>query len=360
MNEEQKQMAVSILKRVLGSPKKDYKNLLQYEFNCPTAFCKTDSNKFNLGYNCDKGVFRCWKCNYKGVIHSLVSDYGTKEDAERLNLIIPKHNFSSRKVDRHDLILRDEVDVVCELPEGFIPLSKKTNAYNYMRAMAYLKGRNVSEDIIEKYNIGYTEAGPRAYRIIIPSYNQNGKLNYYEARAYLPWIKPAYHKPDTPHKNDIIFNSKNINFNLPVFLVEGVFDMFPMYNSVPLLGKDISPLLLSKLVTHNTRVVICLDEDAIQDSIVLYNRLMSYGLDVWLVEVKGDIAEYYQKKGKEELIKLLSKKRKLDFNYIMELNMKDSRLGRKRFDEKYIELEWNKLQQQFKNMEYENQQGKFN
>jgi len=366
MTDEQKLMIVSILKRALGTPKREYDGLYQYEFNCPTTYCKADNNKFNLGYSVEKGIFRCWKCNYRGIVHSLVADYGSKEDVDRLNVILPKSSHSASKHNRQELVIHDEAESSCELPDGFIPLSidgavPATNdyniPYNHRRALIYLKDRNISEETILKHNIGYTDSGPRKFRIIIPSYNSNNKLNYYEARAYVPWIKPNYHKPDSPHKSDIIFNSKNINFNLPVFLVEGVFDMFPIYNAVPLLGKDVSPLLLSKLVKHNTRVVICLDEDAIKDSIEMYNRLLSYGLDVWFVEIKGDIAEYYQKKGKEALIDLLKKRRKLDFEYIMELNMKDVKFGRKRFDDKYIESEWEKIKQQFKNMENENQQG---
>jgi DNA primase len=354
MTEEQKKAIVSILRRTLGKPKKEYDGLVEYEFNCPTLLCRKDESKFNLGYNSGKGIFRCWKCNYRGVVHSVISDYGSKDDLEKLEIILPKSRHSSEKKQRHEEVIPDENSAVCELPEGFWPLSKKRNSKYYRMAVEYLRYRNVDSQTISKYGIGYTESGPRKFRIIIPSKNSEGKTNYYEARSYATWVKPNYHKPDSPSKNDIIFNSSNINFDLPVYLVEGVFDMFPIYNAVPMLGKEISPLLLSKLVRHGTRVVICLDEDAIKDAIGIYNHLCSYGLDVYFVEVKGDIAEYYQKNGKDKLIKLLRTRRKLDLKYVMQLSMKVGRSQRKRFDEKFIDAEWAKIKREFEAISKEN------
>lgn len=348
MTEEQKQAIVSILKRTFGSPKKEYDGLVEFEFNCPSSTCRKDPDKkFNLGYNSEKGIFRCWKCNYRGIVHVAVSDYGSKSDLEKLEIILPKSKHTQDKKHDYDEAIIDENSAICELPEGFLPLSKKKNSKYYGKALQYLRNRKVDDETIKKFEIGYTESGPRKFRIIIPSRNSEGKINYYEARSYLPWVKPNYHKPDSPSKSEIIFNSANVDFSLPVFLVEGVFDMFPLYNAVPMLGKEISHLLLAKLVKNESKVVICLDEDAIRDSIGLYNRLVSYGLDVYFVEIKGDIAEYYQKNGREALIQLLRGRRKLDFQYVMQLGMRDKRLGRKRFDEKFMDAEWEKIKKEF-------------
>ncbi len=183
--------------------------------------------------------------------------------------------------------------------------------------------------------------------IIIPSFNKNGEVNYYEARSYLPWVKPAYHKPDAEEvpKSSIIFNACNVDFNLPVYIVEGPFDMFPLYNVVPLLGKEIPDILIEKLVKHKTKVILCLDEDALKDAVEMYNRLIECGLDVYFVEIKDDIAKFYEKNGREALIELLKAHRKLDLKYIVSLIMKDGKgaLKKKRHDEKFIEREWKYL-----------------
>jgi len=340
-----KNIIVSILKKILHSPKREYETISQYEFNCPSDYCKHDHEKYNLGFASDKNIFRCWKCNYKGVVHKLVKDYGSKQDIELLESVLPikiqtklLNDLNNKK---RDVILSD--DIICELPEGFRPLYKKSySSKHYYAALDYLKERKISDAIINKFNIGYTESGPRKYRIIIPSYNKNNEVNYYEARAYYGWVKPSYHKPESPNKSDIIFNFSNINFDLPVYLVEGVFDMFPLYNSIPLLGKDISNLLLSKLKIHNTKVILCLDEDALIDSIKIYNLLTEMGLDVYFVEVKDDIADYYKKNGEEKLLELIKTYRKPDFSYYYDLMLKYKKTKSK-YDDKYLLKELEKI-----------------
>ena len=61
---------ISIIERILGSPKNSFEGIKQYEFNCPSPICKGD-NKHNWTFNAEKNVFRCWKCNYKGIIHKI-------------------------------------------------------------------------------------------------------------------------------------------------------------------------------------------------------------------------------------------------------------------------------------------------
>ena len=337
----------SILKRILGDPKDEYENIVQFEFNCPSSYCKSDINKFNLGYNSELNIFHCWKCKYKGFVKKIIDDYGNDDEKEKIKLIFPKssksyinnndNNFSNNK----NIV---EQNLICELPEGFRSLSQPYSSLYYRKAIKYLQNRKVDFDTIKKYNIGYTEEGPRKFRIIIPSYNIEGKINYYEARSYLPNIKPTYLKPDFPDKQDIIFNLKNINFNLPVYLVEGVFDMFPLINAIPLLGKTISDLLLSKLLEFKSKVIICLDEDAKKDAYDIYFKLESLGLDVYYVEIKDDIAKYYELYGRKELVKIIINHKKIDFNHIFADKLKNKKRGYlKKINPDFVKREYEKL-----------------
>jgi DNA primase len=332
-----------MLKKVLREPKKDIENLQEYEFNCPSSQCKHDSDKFNLNFSTEINIFRCWKCNYKGFIHKVFEDYGSENDLIRIKELVPlKGKPKYEKQKRHF----DE-NITCELPEGYRPLTKNWHSKYYYKAKEYLYSRRVDDDMIKKFQIGYTETGPRKFRIIIPSFNKNGEVNYYEARSYLPWVKPAYFKPDSDEvpKSAIIFNVNNIDFNLPVYVVEGPFDMLPLYNVVPLLGKEIPDILLEKLVKYKTKVILCLDEDALKDSVDMYNRLVECSLDVYFVEIKDDIAKFYEKNGREALIEVLKAHRKLDLKYIISLILKDGKgaLKKRKIDEKIIEREWNIL-----------------
>lgn len=333
----------AILKRILGEPKDEYSNMVQYEFNCPSSYCKSDVDKFNLGYSSEMHIFHCWKCKYKGFITRLISDFGTSEELEKIKLVFPKAQKPLSVVSTKEALSKKE-EPICALPEGFVPLVEKCSSAYYKKAVRYLINRKVEWDTIKKHNIGYTEGGPRKFRIIIPSYNEENKINYYEARSYISSVKPTYLKPDSPNKEDIIFNVKNINFNLPVYLVEGVFDMFPVPNSIPLLGKTISNLLVSKLVENETKVIICLDEDAKKDAYNLYFRLDGLGLDVFYVEIKSDIAKFYELYGREEMVKMLRGHKKLDFNSIIKEKLKIKKKGSiKNVNPEFVKMDFERI-----------------
>jgi len=143
------------------------------------------------------------------------------------------------------------------------------------------------------------------------------KLNYFEARTYIKGAKPTYLKPDEPEKFDIIFNEYNINWDLPVYLVEGPFDMIRIPNCIPMLGKIPSDLLIAKLVQHSCKVVVCIDEDALLKGIEIYEQLVSLGLEVELVDLTGhgDVSNVFENYGQPGILELLQTKKQIDFVY---------------------------------------------
>ena len=169
--------------------------------------------------------------------------------------------------------------------------------------MRYLKQRGITEEIIKEYRIGYTTDGDFAFRVIIPSYDKEGELNYFIARSWVPH-KIKYKNPTIP-KETIIFNEFNIDFDKDIYLVEGAFDMLFLENSIPLLGKNISPLLFERLYNEaNGEIHICLDGDAWDNAQKLFHELNGgrlYGKikiirppkDRDVCDLKGDIKDYY-------------------------------------------------------------------
>jgi hypothetical protein len=308
-------LIVNIIENFLGSPKtnKDAETRTQWEFNCPSKTCRGDHNKFNLTYQSHRKIFNCWKCKYRGVVYRLVRDYGSKDDIKRLKLVLPEYSAQSFNVFK-----RPEIDydlVTCELPDGYLPLNRHRQSNLYKLAFDYaVNERKLSVAQIDKFKIGYTETGPRKFRIIIPSFNTSGKINYFEARAYLKNSKMPYFKPDAPDKQDIIFNEKFINWDLPVYLVEGVFDAFRIPNSIPMLGKVPSELFMNMLLKNKATVIVCLDSDAFKDGIDIYKTLHSLGLSVFFIDLKGkkDISKIYEDGGQGEIDKLLKTTCKID------------------------------------------------
>jgi len=123
--------------------------------------------------------------------------------------------------------------------------------------------------------------------VIIPSYDNNGKLNYFTARSFEkdPYIK--YRNPDA--SRDIIPFELFINWDLPIILCEGPFDAMAIKrNAIPLFGKNIQPSLMKKLVESKVeKIYIALDDDAMSQALKFCEQLLNVGKEVYLVELQG-------------------------------------------------------------------------
>ena len=307
---------VSILESFLGECKHHNEDTGQCAWDCPA--CSADKGmpegdgKGNLEINYEKDVFKCWSCkeinNMSGSIIKLIKKYGTPKNLRDYKLFKPQA-FLSNEDKKH-------LDVT--LPEGFKLLKDSTSKdFKYNTAIKYLRERGITDQIIEKFNIGYTTRGKFFNRIIIPSYDENDILNYFIARWFDPhYTKLKYLNPDV-EKQLIIFNENKINWDATIFLVEGVTDHIVVPNSIPLLGKYISDILLDKLYEQaNANIVIFLDGDALEDAKKLYHKL-SFGkllgrIRICAVSEKYDPSLIYQKWGQRGMISALKNIKKLD------------------------------------------------
>ena len=267
----------NIFEEFLGTPRKHNEIRHQISFDCPA--CAMDKGvvsdgKGNLEINYNKGLFKCWVChNYNGMrgyIPKLIAKWGTSAQLKE---------YKALKPDYAEYSMSDEVREEVKLPEGFKKLINcdPYRDYGCAEAKKYLKNRGIGDDIIEEYNIGYTVKGKMKGRIIIPSYDEMGELNYFIARTYekrkgkkklLSYINPE------ANKQIIVFNENKVNWDSTIYLVEGAFDHIVTPNSIPLLGKVVSDKLEQLL--HNKAagyVVILLDEDAKEDAKSLYKKL---------------------------------------------------------------------------------------
>ena len=317
-------MIVNILENFLGTPRSHYENKHQVAFDCP--MCSADKGKYegdgkgNLAINYEQGVYKCWACwernNMYGSLLYLIKKYGNKQHLKDYLLIAPQIIKENHK-DESDII----IDV--KLPESFRKFSESNSYYtNFTDAYNYVKSRGLTNDILRKFNIGYTCDGKHRDRIIIPSYDINGELNYYIARAFHKWNKTKYLNPEADieakNKNEIIFNEYKINWNSTIYLVEGAFDHIVTPNSIPLLGKFISDKLFHMLQTKATgKVVIVLDGGEIEraDARLLYIKLNTLNLynKVRIVYLKNgeDLSSIYQKGGPIRVINRLRTAKKI-------------------------------------------------
>ena len=261
---------ITLLDGILGKHRKHNDDSGQISYDCPVCSyeikgLERGDGKGNLEVNYFRNVFHCWSCgethDTHGHLEQLIKTYGTKEDLNTYNLLrIDKVEVKEKKFRKP------------QLPKEFVKLSELHDRLPIkIKAKKYLTDRGVNDKIINEFNIGIAATGPYANRIIIPSYDSEKNFNYFVARSFTG-EKLKYKNPTYP-KEEIIFNESKINWLAPVWIVEGPFDSLFIPNSIPILGKVLHDKLWNLLYAKATSVVICLDEDAWENSKKMYNTL---------------------------------------------------------------------------------------
>lgn len=297
-----------LLESVLGSGSKTSKG--NYAFKCP--FCQHHKNKLEI--NCvtnekSENPWHCWVCEVKGkTIKSLLKqlDSPPNKIAELNMIIVP--TYTEQKI-KNDIAL----------PKEFISLVDIDNldrvtSLEAKRAIRFLKKRNITHEDIVKYNIGFCYDGPYKDRVIIPSYDENGNINYFIARAFIDGIQ-KYKNPPIDAKSAIGWELY-INWDAPIVLCEGMFDALTIKrNVIPLFGKIIHEKLMKKLVRSTVnRIYIALDPDAIKNALKYAQELMTYGKEIYLVELDGKDANEI---GFERFLNCIEQAQPLDFQSIL-------------------------------------------
>lgn len=283
---------VDVLQDIFGEYKHHNDVRGQITFDCPV--CSHDikgldegDGKGNLEINYKMFVYKCWVCaethHTHGHLNKLVFKYGSPIQIRDFKLYTPD-----------EFVVRSGGDYKkVRLPKEFIEFSSASMGrkltHQYKQAFNYLKSRNITEDMIKKYRIGYCDSGQYESRIIIPSYNEEDEINYFVGRSYLKYTKRKYMNPEAD-KNTLIWNEHLINWDKPIYLVEGAFDSLFLENSIPMLGKFITDNLFVKIYDNAKKVTIVLDGDAWSDSQKLYHRLNVGKLmgKVKVIKIEGD------------------------------------------------------------------------
>lgn len=287
----------------------------QIQVNCPICQEREGlsypDGKFNLEINTHKRMFRCWKCDeprFSGSLGKLIRIFGTRIDYDIYKSyasIYSEYSFDGEDVEYVPVKLPEEMILFSQMETGN---TEHYEAYNYL-----VLDRKLTREIILKYRLGFCTTGKYEKRIIIPSYDKNGEINYFVARNYDTYNKKRkpYDNPKSD-KDKIIFNEGYVNWDSTVYLVEGVFEMlsFPV-NIIPLLGKTISTTLFLKLKELKPHVIVLLDPDAYKKSVELFHMLHTIyvGCEERVKIVKlpnnDDLDELRNKHGIDEVIKCL-------------------------------------------------------
>ena len=242
-----------------------------------------------MSVNVDKNAFKCWVCGFSGAkISHLISKYAPEYYGEWSNI--------AEEVDlsKYEFIFdepQESPDQVINLPFEFKTLTGPKSG-DKAKALKYLYSRDITDLEILRWKIGFCDFGEYEGRVIIPSFNTKGQLNYFVARSYTDdWMK--YKNPRA--SKDLVFNDLNIDWDDDIVIVEGVFDAIRHKNCIPILGSSLREYhkLFQKICRRKREVFLALDEDAKTKEFYIAKKLREYGISCRSIEVNpySDLAE---------------------------------------------------------------------
>ena len=283
-----------IVSAILGD---SYRSNDEHLFACP--YCKHHKRK--LSVNIEKNVYKCWICETTGKdIRRIVRRYGDFNQLQEWDALTNRVNIT----DFDDIFAEKQepshFQEKLEMPQDFTSLNNQPSL-SASPALNYLKRRGVTESDILFWKMGYCMEGRYAKRVIIPSFDVNGDLNYFIARTFSSDPR-NYLNP--PCSKDVIFNELYLEWDTDLIITEGVFDAIVAGpNAVPILGSTLraNSKLFMKIVQNDTPVFLALDPDAIKKEQRIIKMFLNYGVELYKIDTVGyeDIAEM----GREEFIR---------------------------------------------------------
>lgn len=266
---------LSFLDNILGTHIPQQRN--EYVWPCP--FCS--HHKPKLAVNLATGQWHCWVCQTGGrSLFSLLKrmDSPKTRRSELAKLLDQEWKFTEQK---------EESETVLTLPSEYKPLWKVGRRDMEGRhALAYLKGRGITMDDVMKYQLGYCPFGEYGGRVIIPSYDENLKLNFFVGRGYYESSLP-YKNPKVS-KNIVGFESL-VSWKFPIVICEGPMDAMAIRrNAIPLFGSSLQSKLRDKIISAEVEeVILALDADALKQAYKIAYDFIKQGLNVYIIEMQG-------------------------------------------------------------------------
>jgi hypothetical protein len=293
---------LQLLENLIGVPHKGSGS--NFKFSCPFPACEGRPSKLAGDKKLEVDIettdidgkpvnkWACWSCKTRGKsIYTLLKainapEHAYTELADILKYTDNQTGHGKEKVYFHGMLPREYKPLAGKLPRNELKLR---------HAKAYVKSRGFTENDILKYSIGFCEDGEYSGRVIIPSYDAQGKVNYLIARTIHEDVKPKYKNP--PYSRDIIPFELFINWDEPIVLCEGGFDLVSIKrNVIPLLDKELQPELLKKLLGGKCKkVYLAIDPDAAKQFIKYAELLINEGIQVFML----DFAKYQAESGEK-------------------------------------------------------------
>ena len=286
---------ISFLKLLFG-PGDVSRDLVNITVKCPNTTCSsrlTGKRKFSIRVDTDQS--QCWVCGLK-THDSLIPVLRKFFDAEIVKEYVSKYQS---KTSTYNHTGEEGVKIhTLDFPNDFRPLvlDQDTNRPDVKWVKRYAAARGLTERDMWYFKLGTSQLTKFKRRIIVPSFDSEGFVNFYSARVTDSSARGSkYLVPDT-ERVSVIFNEVNIDWKSELTIVEGPFDLFKCDdNATCLQGSGLSEdyLLFWKIVQNKTPILLAMDADAKMKSHKIAKLLTSYDIDVRILDLEqfSDVGE---------------------------------------------------------------------
>lgn len=251
--------------------------------------------KQKLVIRTDNFWVHCWVCGYKNRnIYRLLAKWAPDYLAEYKDSFLDAEELKASEAEAKQvykpIVLPTGYTLLADAYARLSSLSSYQRRYTE-RALEYLKERGITT----KAELWYWKFGITTFykegckdRILIPSFDRSGTLNYWTGRSWRRQPKRKYNNPFC-NRREIIFNELNIDWQEPLTIVEGPFDLLKCNeNATCVLGSELTLEyeLLQKIVKNQTPIILAFDPDKEgQDKqFALANRFLEFDIPVKIVE----------------------------------------------------------------------------
>lgn len=226
-------------------------------------WCNVEGGK----YGREDGCFHCWKTGEKGTLIGLVmllEKCSYEEAKEILCEYTPLRDLEDKLdslfQDGFPQVIENKTDIALP-PYSFLISEMDLANMDRMAAEGYLKSRKIPID-----GLFYCTFGEYKQRIIIPYYDKNHKLIYWNARHIDKKAQPRYRGPNKATgvgKGDVLYVPKWPANGSKLYLTEGEFNALTLslsgFCSAACGGKVLSEKQINLLREY--KVCLCKDND---------------------------------------------------------------------------------------------------
>ena len=238
---------------------------------CGDSKKSQSKRRFNLDWNNERPIFHCFNCGESGTFLNLysrlegisrrhayqilyqhdVSKYSSESVRDKINGKGP-HGEPIPKQPQVFMNILDDCLGPGDTAKGYITQKFQ----NYL--LNFIKERKIPKDI----KLFVAHKGKYKGRIIIPVYNNEDDLIYFQGRAIHDAVKPKYLNPDTD-KQLVIYNDGNFERDKYIIVSEGLLDAFMIpKQGTTCLGSNISEFFIKMLMKKTDKgIILAFDND---------------------------------------------------------------------------------------------------